>query len=249
MNIFLSFTILFIISSSGIKDIEQVKELYNEGRFNDARIKLEKITPNHKIDDEVLLYKGLLEEDAEKSLSFYKKIIFDYPKSVFCIDAIYYISQYEFLKGSYEKVITSLRKITSFFPESKYYGLSCFWTASSYEAVGNTTQAILWYKKIEKKDSTVFFLANKALARLSQVKSIYCIQIGSFKNKESAKDLVFSFNKKGYETWLAATRKNGIKYYKVLIGEFDSKEKAKGFSKLFSEKEKIPFWIVKIKKL
>ncbi|TES92782.1 MAG: hypothetical protein E3J87_04250 [Candidatus Cloacimonadota bacterium] len=249
MNILFSLGFLIIFNVQNNPDIENVKELYEGGKFNNARRELEKIPPTDKNRDEILLYKGLLEEDAEKSFSSFKEIVDKYPKSLFCDYALYSISQYEYLQGSYKNAILTLKKITTSFPESEYFESSCFWLASSYEALKNSNDAVCWYKRISNSDTVMFRIAKEAISRLSKKRSIYCIQIGSFQNRDSAKNLLASFKEKGYEAWLATSKKEGIKYYRVLIGEFKSKEEAKGFSKLFSEKEKIPYWIVKIKKL
>lgn len=249
MNILLSFSLLVIFNAPGNPDIGNVKELYNEGRFKEAKVKLVKINGNDENVDEILLYRGLLEEDAEKSISFFKEIVVKYPQSDYCDHALYSISQYEFLQGSYKRALSTLKRIMLSFPESKYYRPSCLWIASSYEALKDTTNAVKWYKRIGKSDTVMFSIAKEALSRLSRKKSIYSIQIGSFKNRKSAKNLVASFSEKGYDSWLAVTQKEGIKHYKVLIGEFKSKDAALGFSKLFSEKEKIPLWIVKIKRI
>lgn len=250
MNILLSLGFLIIFNAQNNPDIENVKELYEGGKFNEARRELEKIASTDKNRDEILLYKGLLEEDAEKSISFFKKIVDKYPKSLFCDYALYSISQYEYLQGSYKNALSTLKKITTSFPESEYYESSCFWLGASYEALKNSNDAVEWYKKISNSDTVMFRIAREAIARLGKKRrSLYSIQIGSFQNRDSAKNLFASFKDKGYETWLATSQKEEIKYYRVLIGEFESKEEAKGFSKLFSEKEKIPYWIVKIKKI
>ena len=248
MSFFLPLVLLIIFNAGNNPDIAEVKVLYDEGRFREAIEKLDRITATQKTGDKILLYRGLLEEDAEKSIAFFKEIVVKYPQSGYCNYALYLISQYEFLQGSYKRALSTLKRIIISFPESKYYRPSCLWIASSYEALKDTTNAIKWYKRIEKSDTVTLSIAKEALSRLSRKKSIYSIQIGSFKNIESAKNLVASFSEKGYDTWLAITRKEGIKYYKVLIGEFKSKDAAFGFSKLFGEKEKISLWIVKIKK-
>lgn len=250
MNMLLSLTLLLFFNASQNPALKEVKELYNEGKFKEARAKIKKINTTDKNGVEILFYKALLAGDAEESVGFFKKILNKYPQSDYSDCALYGVSQYEFLQGSYKDAILTLKSITTSFPESKYYGSSCLWLASSYEALNDTVNAVNWYKKVSNSDTFTSHIAKEALSGLAKKKrSIYSIQIGFFQNRKSAENLIGSFKEKGYDTWLATTQQEGTKYYRILIGEFESKEKAEGFSKLFSEQEKIPFWIVKIKKL
>jgi tetratricopeptide (TPR) repeat protein len=230
-------------------DIGSVEELYREGRFPEAQAKLVTIAPTKENVVELLLYKGLLENDAEKSIASLRKILNDYPQSKYQCQVLYTIALHEFLKESYKKAISCLEEITRSKERSEYYDISCLWIARCHDALHDTTKALHWYGKVEEGDSASYAVAQEALKALAKENSIYSIQIGSFQNRESAQNLAASYAEKGYETWLATTQKDGVKYYKVLIGEFDSKDMAKGFLELFTEKENATFWIIKIKRL
>lgn len=248
MNIVLSITMFLIFNLSANPSIDEIETLYEEGRFMEARAELKEIKPDEKNMEAFFLYSALLEENGVKSINLLKKIVNKYPKSIFYNQAIYSIALYEFLQSNYKGVIPRLKRITTLPQRSKYYDASCFWIAASYEALKDTNDALIWYKKITDNDSLIFLSAKKEISGLSKTKkSIYSIQIGSFQSRESAKELLSLFKNKGYDSWLATTTKQGNKYYKVLIGKFESKDKANGFTQLFKEREGIPFWIVKIK--
>jgi tetratricopeptide (TPR) repeat protein len=246
MNTIILFSALLILKPSHIND---VKRLYEEGRFKDAKKELNNIEEKSKNSDDFLFYSALLEEDGEKSFSYLQELTRKYPESKHYDHAQYSIGLFYFLKEEYSKSVTKLIKIAKSKKESAYKILSFLWIASSYEALNDTTNALIWYKKIPKNSSQVFHTAQLALKRLAGRRSIYAIQIGSFENSQRAKNFTATFIKKGYDAWLATTQKDGKKYFRVLIGNFTTKEKAKGFSTLFSEKEKIPYWIIKVKKL
>jgi tetratricopeptide (TPR) repeat protein len=246
MNFLISLILLITFNAGTNPDIVKVKALYEEGRFEEAIVKLNTLTVTQKTGDEILLYRGLLEDDAEKSVSYFEEIIDKYPQSIHSDHALFYICQYNFLRGSYHYIISSFKNVIESFSESKYFGPSCFCLASCYEAINDTNMAVKWYRKIHY-DDVLFNMAIQSIGELTI--SIYSIQIGSFQNIESAKQLLSSFTKKGYDAWLATTQEEGKKHYKILVGQFNSREKAKGFSNLFSEEEEIPFWIVKIKKI
>ncbi len=230
--------------------ISTVGELYQEGRFTEARLHLEKITPTKANAPDLLLYKGLLENDGTKAVAYLEKLLAEYPKSSHRYKARFSIAQQQFLEQSYKDALGSLRIIIKAGPESAHYAIACLWIARCYEALNDTTKAITWYERVDSEsDSLSFNRAQESLSMLKRAKSIFSIQIGSFQSKESAHDLAALYAEKGYETWLATTQKENTKYYKVLIGEFDSREMAEGFLELFSQKEDITYWIVKVRRL
>lgn len=246
MNVIILLSALVILKPS---NIYEVKRLYDEGRFKEAKKELSNIEEKSKNSEEYLLYSALLEEDGEKSLTYLQKLTRKYPNSEHYNLAQYTIGLLYYLKEDYSKSVSKLIKIAKSKKESKYKTLSFYWIASSYESLNDTTNALIWYKKIQNNNSHLSKTAKLSLKRLMGSKSIYSIQIGSFENSESAKNFISTFIKKGYDAWLATTKKDGKKYFRVLIGNFQTKEKAQGFSTLFSEKEKIPYLIIKVKKL
>jgi tetratricopeptide (TPR) repeat protein len=250
MMILPTISLFLALSTAPLQSIAIVKELYHEGRFAEARAKLNEITPSQTNSVDLLLYKGLLETDAGKAITYLKKLISDYPETEYQHEARFAIAQHQFLQESYKDATSSLRPIIEAGKESGYHSLSCLWMARCYEARYDTMNAIAWYERIDaQSDSISYSIAIDALKTLKRAKSIYSIQIGSFQSKESAHELAALYAEKGYETWLATTHKEGVKYYKVLIGEFDSREMAEGFLELFTEKESVTHWIVKVRRL
>ena len=249
MMIIATISLFLALTATSPNDITTVRELYQEGRFSEAQTKLKKITPTKINVSDLLLYKGLLEINAEKAIGYLRKLISDYPKSEHQHQARFVIAQHQFLQESYKHAISSFKHIIDAGKESGYHATSCLWVARCYEALYDTTKAISWCEKVEESDSISYSIAIETLTTLKRAKSIYSIQIGSFQSKESAHELAAAYAEKGFETWLATTKKDGVKYYKVLIGEFDSREMAKGFLELFGEKENITFWIVKVRRL
>ena len=244
------FSLTLLLNSNAIK-IKDIENMYNGGKFSDALLKLQNLkTDSSNVTDTLLFYRAILEQDGEKSTKLFKELLLKFPESPYCAYALLSTAQYDFLKGSYKNALINLRRILISYPQSKYANSCRLWLGFTYEALGETTKAKQWYTKVSKNDAFIFDAAKTALAELTdRAKSIFSIQIGYFKNKESSRNLYNTFTKKGYKTWIATTIQNDVKYYRVLIGTFQTKEEAKGFANLFGQKEKTPFWIVKVKKL
>lgn len=250
MMLIIRIGIVLALNATPNQDITTVKELYREGRFAEARAKLNEITPTKSLAADLLLYHGLLELDAKKARAYLEKLIADHPESRQQYRARFIIAQLQFIEESYKETLASLRYILKAGIETGYHSPSCFWMGRCYEALSDTAKAISWYERVdEASDPASWPLAAEALKHLKKARSIYSVQIGSFKSKESAHELAATYAEKGYETWLATTQKEDTKYYKVLIGEFDSREMAEGFLELFAEKESITYWIVKVRRL
>ena len=247
MNI-LSLLLLTLMTTPKNYSFTDIKNLYDEGHFKEAREKLDKAAIQNPEDEELFL-RALLASDGLKSYSLFESLINSYPKSKHLHTSLFSISQYQFLNGNYKDAIQTLEKMRKNTPESEDSLQASLWIALSYIAMGDKKKAVLWYEKLGDSKLSTSPLAEPFLNHRNGKTKIYSIQVGSFTKKPTAIELVHSFKNKGYDTWLATTMKQGIKYYRVLVGEFDSKEKAIGFSRLFAEKEGIPFWIIGIKKL
>ncbi len=247
MNI-LPIMLLALITAQNNNTMANINNLYEEGRFKEAKSKLLEILTDETTEQSLLL-QGLLESDGQKSQLLLTQFVNAFPQSNYLPRALFFIAQYQFLKGKYEKAIQTFKKIRRTASETQYSEKACLWIALCYLALRDKNNAILWHKKIEDKELQASNLAKSILVLENKKSRTYSIQTGSFTTKGTALQLLGSLKKKGYDTWLATTKKDGIKFYRVLIGQFDSRQKATGFSKLFSEKENLPFWIVSLKKL
>jgi cell division protein FtsN len=68
-------------------------------------------------------------------------------------------------------------------------------------------------------------------------KVIYTVQIGAFRNASDADSLKLKFVKKGYKSFIMASKRKDKKLYKVMIGEFFSRKDAELLSVKIKKKE------------
>jgi cell division septation protein DedD len=77
-----------------------------------------------------------------------------------------------------------------------------------------------------EKDDNPAYMA-KVQPSAEERDTTYTIQIGAFRSPAEARQLKAAFEKKGYETFIAATKNSkGQKIYKVKTGEFRTKKEA-----------------------
>ncbi len=86
-------------------------------------------------------------------------------------------------------------------------------------------------------------------ARIKSKSFCYAIQVGAFSNKKSAEKMKRLAENKGYKTVIKSTKINGKIFYRVFVGKYTSKNKAKKYISKVSKDLGVnkPF-VVKIEK-
>ncbi len=83
-------------------------------------------------------------------------------------------------------------------------------------------------------------IIKKPLKKLSKppevLKTVFTVQVGAFKNVSYAQSLKKVLNKKGYHTYIILTKKKG-NLYKVFIGRFSDRKKAKALAEKIKNTE------------
>ena len=74
MTILVGLSLALSLIATPQDNIDIVKELYKEGRFSEAHAKLMTIPATKGNADVLLLYRGLLENEAEKSIKYFQKV-------------------------------------------------------------------------------------------------------------------------------------------------------------------------------
>jgi cell division septation protein DedD len=74
----------------------------------------------------------------------------------------------------------------------------------------------------------------------------YTIQVGAFKTKENANQMVSRLLEKGYQVYIKSDMKDGAPLFKVHVDEFNSKKQANKISEKFTTKENLSNFVTAI---
>ncbi len=93
-----------------------------------------------------------------------------------------------------------------------------------------------------QKKSSPYNIANKPSGK----QTVYCVQVGAFKNKNDALRLRKKLKKRGYDAFVnfSDQGKKGI-WHRVRIGQFQKKQAAEKLAKILLKKEKIKGLVLK----
>jgi hypothetical protein len=114
----------------------------------------------------------------------------------------------------------------------------------------DTVESVLFeyvcnYNNRTKPSSNHQEVVEKSSETIKPSKFTFTVQVGSFENITNAEDLKKRFNQKGYKAYIAISESNNKKrLYKVCIGEFSDKEKAKSLSAEIKNTEGLDSFVI-----
>ncbi len=220
-----------------------------------------------------LFLEAYLEENGDRAVVFYKRVIEQYPDSRFADPAFLKLAQYYFAIGSYATARQYVDDLTKQFPESPLIAEAKFLAARCSIATGYYVSAEEELKAIIKKYSNSPFkdhakaelasLANLAKQDNNPLRSNneirnsnqrvenrgvagkYTIQIGAFQDKKNASKQQQLYSKQGYLTTIVTKHVNNDLLYLVWVGEFETEEQAARFGEVFKNLYGISFHVIK----
>lgn len=114
-----------LLMSQGKVSDESVGEYLKyvaHGRVSEVKMILPDLLAEYPNDPGVKLLHAVVIEDASKALDIYKKIVQDYPQSIWADDAYWRIIQYYAIMGEVEKSQYELSNFRKRYPSSTYLG-------------------------------------------------------------------------------------------------------------------------------
>jgi len=110
------------------------------------------------------------------------------------------------------------------------------------ERIDNVPQRVSTELEAKRKKETQPPVDEKLMVRLpakqpeAEEKAKYTVKVGTFSSQKSAENLADLLKSSGYKSWLKSESLAGKTVYHVLVGEFDSVDKAKQFGNSLQEK-------------
>jgi septal ring-binding cell division protein DamX len=102
-------------------------------------------------------------------------------------------------------------------------------------------------KEVETKSTTIEDKKETSLQPQEPSEAIFTVQVGAFKNSSYAEALMAWLKEKGYSVYITLSgSKEGEKLYKVCIGKFIKREKAKTLSEKIKNSEGIQTFITSL---
>ncbi len=267
--------ILMMISSSiWAQDLETDLLAWLEKHSKaELRNRLDSIRTRYPNSPVPLFLEAYIEENGDRAIDLYKRVIEQYPDSKFTDLALLKLALYYYAIGSYVVARQYVDNLTNDFPESRLVAEAKYLNARCLIADGYYASAKEELKAITKKFSMSPFSDHAKIdlasldrqARLDKnpplsnrevknpkpqvdsrgVDGKYTIQVGAFQDKKNASMQRELYSKQGYLATIETKRVNNNLFYLVWVGEFETEEQAARLGDVFKNLYGISFRVVK----
>lgn len=171
-----------ILNHTDASNYEEGVQLFEAGKFGEAKSKFETYLTSHPDDPKTLYYLGKLEIDGVKSQKYFRTLWINHPTHSLADDALYAICQYHYAKGYYITAGRMFRDLVKTYPESEFADDASYWSTSCHLAAEYADTALMeWqefiikYPKSDLYDWAVLGIGDAlfALDRYSEAVSKY----------------------------------------------------------------------------
>lgn len=208
MKSIFSFLILFIYSTlAQTFDISQNLQLIEKGKSDEVKALLKNFPKNFS-DEAYLLLDAILTEEGNTASNKFSDFIKKFPNSKYNQIAYKRLYSFNYTLGKYEKASEYHALLKKYFPDSKYL--------AEIETI-NTNEFIKRNESVNEKNSE---------KSTTDSKLIFTIQVGAFTNIKNAESLRNKIKAKKYSVRIIPKVIGNKKYNVVLVGKYDSIEKA-----------------------
>ncbi len=242
--IFISILILAIcLPSIAFSQAKQIREALRKtatGKIDEAKSILMTLQEAGNEDPGIILLQGVLSEDANKAVSYYYKVIKDYPKSEWADDAYWRVVQFHSIKGDTAKAKSSLEVFRAKYPASEFLSPASDVVRASF-VIANTIDNNDKKKATIKKDELKAEIKKDVVPKKTDTKitaktdvkptkeehakrQSYGLQVGIFSTIEAANVESKKYKEKRLKTEILEKDIEGKKMFAVVIGNYPTKE-------------------------
>lgn len=240
---------------------QNLEEYYRDieaGKLKSVRNAVEELRDNYPDNPEVLFLSTVVEDDAEKSVRIYNRIINQYPDSQTALKATVELIKYNYTTGLYHKTVEMAKEFITDHSDSELTKDVVPLLFCSLKAI-NRTDLIDFYKnKLGNsypelqpylKDSEYLSLYTISEGQRKsrpgpQNSEQFAIQIGVFSNPDNARSLMEELQSQGYKSYLQEKQSNQ-KFQAVKLGPYPSRARAKQIGMEIERKLNLNYIIVK----
>ena len=199
------------------RDLSALLRQAKSGACEDVRKLLPSLKDSHPDKAGVLFLEAVCEEDAEKAVDLYQRIVDGHARSPWADDALNRLAQYSYAVGAYKTAHAYTEQLAKDYPQSPYVPEEMRMAAKS----GGT-----------KSGGTKSGGGHAADGDRS-----YAVQVGAFSKPADAQKQVGSLKEKGYTAYVREKTVNGRTVHAVWLGIFTDFNQARAFAGRLKEQQ------------
>ena len=234
---------LIFTSFLSSQNVDLYLSLIKEGKMDGVKETLPELLSKYPNDPGVLFLKAQITIDGKSAIDQYKKIISDYPKSIYASESAMKIGEYFYAKGLYTQSANLLKSIPINYPRYQDMQRLTDLMINSFNAIGEVDSAKYYGLMIksmfpqidtkyeDKKISQVF-----SFQKRTKNMGPFVVQIGAFSNRANAKRLKLQVSQLGHDVTINKVDSNGKTFYAVRVNRYKTKNKAEQIGKVIKSK-------------
>jgi hypothetical protein len=202
-----------------------------EGKVEIVKNKLPDLIADYGDEPGVLLLQGVVLNNAQNAVPYYKKIIDNYPNSEFAPNALWRLIQYYAIVGDTTTAKMQLARFREKYPTSPFLSAATDIVRVSISDIKYKNrekyhnEIVEEDTKIEKETIEIAKVSDNPPSVIDKVK--YGLQVGIYSTKEAAESEKARFIKTArLRTEVLEKLVSGERKYAVIIGNYDSEDEA-----------------------
>jgi len=219
-----------------------------------------------------LYLEAYLEQDAERAVLLYRRVIDSYSSSPYAVSARLKIAKYYYARGSYISARQELDQVnkkfpnSTFVPEAKFLAARCLMATGNYSIAEEEFKHIIRtyphspYKSDAREELKLIIQKFKQMKNESNPTrrqeardefpetetpaERYTIQIGAYSDERNANRQKDFYTHQGYDVTVRSKYANNRRLYVVWIGDFATRDEAIRFGEDFKSRVGLSFQVV-----
>ncbi len=230
----LLFLVLFILpaQAQNRRDLNALLAQAKAGAREEVRKLLPSLKESHPDKAGVLFLEAICEEDAEKAVELYQRIVNEYPRSSWADDALNRLAQYSYAVGAYKTARAYTEQLAREYPQSPYVPEEQRGSGRNGGSPGSSARS---------GDTG----GSDARGSGNGDARSYAVQVGAFSKQADAQKQVVKLKEKGYTAYLREKTVNGRTVHAVWLGIFTDFNQARAFAGKLKEQQGLDALVVR----
>ncbi len=224
----------FLYSNTTDNMIDDI--LNGQSKYSNSNILLEIDNMNLNNDSNILVLKGLIEQDGYKSYTHFKNYFDSDDNSKYRQLAISKISEYHYTSGLYVKSSQWYKKLITDYPESKNIGPNINYFLNSLSISGKLDSAKYYSKLLHEKHPDLkfnpkFYSNNVKNKKKNRIGVIYSVEVSLYETYSKAASVKSVLSSEGFVARIDELLINQKKMYALRVGSYKNKKSAENIKK------------------
>ncbi|MBN1464795.1 tetratricopeptide repeat protein [candidate division KSB1 bacterium] len=226
-------------------DVRMLESFFEQQRYDELERAISSLQTLPD-DPSLLFFRGYFQSNPDSAVTYYGRVINHFPNSKYADYALLRLGQYSYFDDDFSTARRHLSRLVRHFPDSEWRDDAQYLYCQCIIAQGKVDSAKLFLKAFVQNvqrspfvDAAILDLESLGGLPLdtliSQKKSSvgYSIQVASYKDFNDAKDVLYKLARVFPHVEIGERTLGNTKYYNVLIGSFESREKASRYAQLY----------------